>query len=49
MCRHHRLTLRIIARFTGQPVVLGGSVNATLDTNTATFPLDKTFYMDFTQ
>lgn len=45
----YRLTNRLIARLTNTNVATGGAVNSTLDSKATTFPLDKTFYADFTQ
>lgn len=38
----------LLARLTGTPVRLGTQVNATLDTDPATFPLNRALYADFT-
>lgn len=38
----------LLARLTGTPVRLGTQVNATLDTEPATFPLNRALYADFT-
>lgn len=40
-------TNELIARLTGQSVVAQASINRTLDSNPATFPLNRTLYADF--
>ncbi|KAL7418618.1 hypothetical protein Q5752_007076 [Cryptotrichosporon argae] len=39
----------LIARLNDSAPLLGGAINTTLDTDPSTFPLNRTFYADFTQ
>ena len=41
------LVNEVLARLTDTPVLLGSGTNSTLDTSSVTFPLNRTFYADF--